>query len=161
LYTVSVINLSYQDGLTVFSKIFALALVALYLLRILQKRTTLAFPLEFRFLFAWFLWAILATIFATNFNLAFSKLVTVTQVLILSIAIYSTVVEHKTSAPFWIALIAGALIACVITLQNPDKFIGWDGRISGPVGNANLFGFVLITAMTASLAFTRSLCSVA
>jgi len=156
LYTVSLINFSYQEGLTVYSKIIGLGIVAYFLIRIVRERAIPTLPVEYGLWLAWFLWALITSINATNVDLAFAKIFTLLQLIVLSVAIYSILLSLNTTRPFWFALIAAALIACGVTLANPEKFIDWSGRISGPLGNANIFGVVLTSSLAAALAYTAT-----
>jgi len=105
---------------------------------------------------AWFLWALITSIYATNVDIAFAKIITLLQLFVLSVAIYSIIVSLRTSTPFWVTLILATIIACIVTLTNPEKFISWNGRIAGPLGNANLFGVVLTSSLAASLAYAAT-----
>jgi O-antigen ligase len=153
-YTVSLIVFSYREGFTMFAKLVGLMIVAYFGLRILKRGIDILLPLEYRFIFLWFLWAILASVFATNIDASIDKVITLIQVLLVSVAIFSVVVWQDSGRPYWTSFIIASIISSAITLANPSDYIGIDGRIAGTVGNSNLFSVVLNVGLAASITFS-------
>lgn len=152
LYAASLVIFSYRQGLTAYSKILGVLIIAFFGAAIIRRMNRSVFPLEFAAVFAWFMWAVLASIFANDIDMAVKKVMTLTQVLLVSFVFCSVLVWQKKTMPFWVTFAIIAVIASAITLNDLASFTDpKSGRISGTTGNANSFGFVLIIGFVPSL----------
>lgn len=153
LYVVSIVLFSYQEFNTLYSKVAALLLVVYFLLSIVLKVKHAKSTREYTILMLWMCIALISTMFANNQDLSFSKFLTLIQVFSISYIIFNLIVWQRDATSFWMSLVVTALISSFITLSNPMAYIGHDGRMAGTVGNANLFGVLLLCAFIVSLCY--------
>jgi len=151
-YLVSVILLSYREGLSLIAKATGLALVAGVALHAVSSNRPLQFPVPFRLWGAWFIFALLTLGQASHPELAIQKALTVAQVLLVALVIFHWLAWHGVTRFYWMALAALGLASCAIVWTDPATFSDGDGRVFGPLGNANAFGAMLVTGFIMVLA---------
>ena len=139
--------------MTVYSKVLGAVVVVFFAISVLRRQIEISLPIEYVVVFSWFMWALVTSIAAPDIELALTKVLTLVQVVGVSIAICLLIVRQETSTPFWIGVTIAAFAASIFSLISPDAYVAADGRISGTVGNANLFSVVLIAGLSACLAY--------
>jgi len=134
------------------AKVTGLALVGGAALHAVLDNRPLQFPVPFRLWGAWFVFALLTLWQATRPELAIQKALTVVQVLFVALVIFHCLVWHGALRFYWLVLVALGLLSCVIVWTDPAAFSDEDGRVFGPLGNANAFGAMLVAGFIMVLA---------
>ena len=156
LYVVAVVLLSFQQGLTAYAKGAGLVIVCLFLFFAAGRKAGGVILLrEYKVLLAWFLFAVVSSLFSDSPDAALPKIVTLVQVFMIGFVITNFIIWNGDSAFYWVGLVLAALLSGLITLADPASFSSIDGRIYGTLDNPN--NFAAMMAMCVGLCLSVAL----
>lgn len=146
-YLTSVILFSYRDGITVVAKIAGGALIGGFVASALLNRR----PIEIsRTYVLWGIWlgiSICSVALAERAELAALKALTLVQLLPTALILTNVILWHGSTRFYWKSIVGLGIISCVAVWIDPISFSDVDGRVFGPMGNANAFGAMLVTCL--------------
>lgn len=151
-YVLTVVILSYREGLTVFAKVAAILLVGLFVLRIVTKGERIFFPTEYKLLIAWFFVGVISSALSSDPATALPRILTLMQVYPIALVISNIAYWNGSLKFYWLCLAAAAVLSSLVTLVSVSTFSSLDGRVFGTLGNANAFAALLATAVALCLA---------
>jgi O-antigen ligase len=149
-FVFSVLFFSYQESTSLIPKLLSIPLVLLFLFRLFFSGERLLLPAEFKLLGAWLVVAMLSGFFALDFNLFLQKLITLFQVLAVAYIVFHVSVWIRSPAVVWFGIFVATLAMSYVTLMDPAAH-SEQGRATGTVGNANLYGLALIASLVCAL----------
>ena len=107
----------------------------------------LSVPKSYKHWLAWFLFALVTIPWANSAEIAAFKALSLVQIVPVAFVLTTLLVWNGTTRFFRIAIVGTALIASGMVWIDPRPFTGIDGRVFGPLGNANSFGGMLVVAV--------------
>lgn len=146
-YVGAIILFSYRTGMTLVAKSLGAMLLIGMVLRILASGRRPTVPMTYRIWLGWFLWALLLTPQAIDIKVAGLKAFSLLQIIPISFVVSNYLLWNKNTRFYQLAIIGAALISCAMVLITPRMFTDIDGRVYGPLGNANAFGGMLVAAL--------------
>lgn len=144
-YLGSIILLSYRDGLTLVAKVVGVVLVASGVVSALVKQRPVHVSITYRLWGLWLVISVCTVILADRPEVAALKALTIVQVLPVALILTNLLLWHGSSRFYWVAIVVLALMSCALVWIDPLSFSDVDGRVFGPLGNANAFGAMLVT----------------
>jgi O-antigen ligase len=151
-YIAAVLLLSYREGMTIFAKAAGSLLLVGALLQMVMSGRRLVVPVSYRIWLAWYCWSLLLLPFATNMDVALFKALSLAQIVPAGLLLTNYLLWNGVTRFYQLALVGAALASCVMVWGSPATFSGIDGRVFGPLGNANAFGALLVAALVFVLA---------
>jgi len=149
-FVFSVPFFSYQESTSLIPKLLSIPLALLFLFRLLFSGKRLLLPAEFKLLAAWLVVATLSGFFAVDFDLFLQKLTTLLQVLAIAYIVFHVSVWIRLPAVVWFGIFIGTLAMSYVTLMDPTAH-SEQGRATGTLGNANLYGLALLVSLVCAL----------
>lgn len=146
-YIASVVLLSYQEGLALVAKATGILMLSAIGVHAQIANRPLYLPVAFRLWIGWFVFALLTLWQATDLAVATEKAVTVAQILAVSLFVSNALIWNGSTRFYWQCTILISFLACCFVWANPTAFADGDGRVFGPLGNANAFGAMLVTGL--------------
>lgn len=150
-YIFTVVILSYREGMTVFAKGAAIVLAGLFVFRAATSGEKIFFPIEFRLLFAWFMVGLVSSALSQESATALVRVITLLQVYPIAFIIANLLYWNGDTRFYWLTLVVAGVASGLITLSDPMRFSGEDGRIFGTLANANAFAALLAVAVAVCL----------
>jgi len=150
LFVFCVIFFGYREGYTYIYKIAGCLLVLLFIFRRALLNFPLTTPLEYMIAGSWVIFSLCSGLFAISFNTFFIMFLTVLQVLFISYVICNLLIWMDRPLFPLFAIFWSTLMLSVIVFTNPLAYsVG--GRLEGTLGNANLYGLVLLISIMFAL----------
>lgn len=146
-YLVAVTLLSYQPGLTIAARATGVLLGAGFLFLAATTNRKVSIPLSYRIWIAWFFFALFTSTQADYPDLAAFKILTLVQIVPIAFVLTNYLLWSGSSRFYTLGLVFCALASCAMVLIFPRTFSDMSGRVFGPLGNANAFGIMLVTAL--------------
>jgi O-antigen ligase len=150
-YTAAVVLLSYRDNLTLAAKAIGALLGLAFFFLVFAKGKRIVVPITYRIWGAWFGLALVSCALAEHIEIAAYRALTVAQVASVGFLVTNLLIWNRSTRFYTTALIGVALASTVMVMTNPGLFASIDGRVHGPLGNANTFGVLLSVSMVLSL----------
>lgn len=150
-YIVTVVLLSYREDLTQAAKIAGVLLGVAVMFLVFAKGKRIVVPLTYRILGAWFMVALVSSIFSGHLEVSMMRALTVAQVSGIGFLVTNILIWNRSTRFYAIALIGAALMSVAMVTAMPGTFATMDGRVYGTMGNANWYGVMLSVAMVLSL----------
>ena len=146
-YIMSVLILSYQEGLSIYSKIVALTLVLSGVYLAIQERRLPTFCSSYRLLLFWLCYSTLGLLVAVSQDAFLGKWITLLQLYPLTILLTSIIVSIRSYELPWVAFVVTTTTISLYSLVNASKMSTIDGRLYGTFGNSNMFGLALLVSI--------------
>lgn len=146
-YLVAVTLLSYQQGLTIAARATGFLLGGGFLFLAATSGRKVSIPLSYRIWIAWFFFALFTSTQADYPDLAALKILTLVQIVPIAFVLTNYLLWSDSNRFYWLGLVFCALASCAMVLMFPRTFSDMSGRVFGPLGNANAFGVMLVTAL--------------
>jgi O-antigen ligase len=146
-YIMSVLIFSYQEGLSLYTKIVALTLVLSSVYMAIQERRVPRIFISYRLLMFWLCYSTLGLLVAVNQDAFLGKWLTLLQLYPLTILLTSIIVSIRCYELPWVGFIVTTTIISLYSLINASTMSTMDGRLYGTFGNSNMFGLALLVSI--------------
>ena len=156
VYIVSVMFFSYTEGMSVYTKLVAVLVILCTGYLVVRLKRLPLLPPTYKMIIAWLVYASIGMLVAVNQAATFAKLLTVFQVIGISILLSNAIVQTRQFEAPWFIFLLSTVCVSIYTLLNKTQLSSFDGRLNGTFGNANMFGLVLLVAMLYGLYFIVS-----
>lgn len=154
-YAASVLLFSYNPELTYVTKVVGIGVGVIFLFRAMRGHIAWA-SLEWGLIGSWFLLAMVSAVLAEDQLLAMGMIVTLVQVLGLGFLIFALAVISGGVEAVWLGWVVALVGISVVTLLEPEAYSQY-GRLTGTLGNANMYGYCLFAGTVfAAYFFLRS-----
>lgn len=154
LYVFSMCFFSYRSAdlgnYTIITKILALIIMIVFIASVIFVKNKFFLSLEFKLLFVWIFFSLLTGFFSSDFNLFFTKTITLLQVFAVSYFVYVIAVNLQSVNIIWFGIFFTTSIVSIFVVKDP-VYYSILGRYVGTFGNANVFAMALILSFLYAL----------
>lgn len=143
---VSILLFSYTKGTNQYPKLAAGFLIVFFLINVLLMGRRLKLNTEYYLIFAWLLIGVMSIPTALDSNIAMSKLFTLVAVLPMSLAFFHFATWYESPKSIWAGILVGTIVMIFLALHQGLSH-GYGDRLTGTIGNANHFGYLLVISL--------------
>ncbi len=143
---VSILLFSYTEGTNQYPKLVVFCLIVFSIINILFMGRSFKLNIEYYLLFAWMLIGSMSTTTALDSDIAITKLFTLFTVIPMALAFFYFATWYESPRNIWAGIFIGTLIMSYLSLHQGPTY-GGEGRLTGTLGNANHFGYMLVISL--------------